>query len=280
MTQVVEPEGHGDWVAVRSELRAWHTSSWLGPVVEFTAVFGFWVMALVVGLWSEDGFVRALMALPALAAVGQLFTMGHDAGHGSFSTSRLVNGVVGRVAFVPSAHVLGLWRFHHDVHHRYTCLRGSDYVWVPLTVAEYRALSPWRRILHRFYRHRSGIGLSLHYAIEIWAPRMLWPRVCHGLRARGRLLADTVFLYAALAALAGLAWAFVAVVHPERSADIGFWLLAGVWLFVVPLVAAHWMIGFVIYLNHTHPDVVWYDDPTEWARHRVQLEGSVGVRFS
>lgn len=51
-------------------------------------------------------------------------------------------------------------------------------------------------------------------------------------------------------------------------------------LFVLPLIGTQWFIGFVIYLNHTHPDVVWYDDVEEWARHDVQLEGSVGQRFS
>jgi omega-6 fatty acid desaturase (delta-12 desaturase) len=52
-----------------------------------------------------------------------------------------------------------------------------------------------------------------------------------------------------------------------------------VFLFVLPLIGTHWLIGFVIYLNHTHPDIVWYDDPVEWSRRQVQLEGSAGVRL-
>ncbi len=251
-----------------------------GPAVAFVAVFGLWLSALVVGLWSGSGLVRVAMALLATLAVGQLFTIGHDAGHGSYSSSRRLNAAVGRLAFVPSVHVFGLWRFHHDLHHRFTCLRGRDYVWAPLTVAEYEALSGWRRVLHRIFRHPSGIGLGLHYAIEIWAPRMLWPRARHRVRPRAEFLADTLFLYGGLAALAGSAWGLVAVVHPERSGDAGFWLSSGSLLFVTPLLLSQWMIGFVIYLNHTHPDVTWYDDPAEWRRHPVQLEASTGVRFS
>jgi omega-6 fatty acid desaturase (delta-12 desaturase) len=175
--------------------------------------------------------------------------------------------------------VLGLWRFHHDVHHRYTNLRGHDFVWTPLTVAEYRALPGWRRRLHHVYRHPSGIGLGLHYAIEIWAPRMLWPRKRHEFPHRARQLADAVLLYGMIVALALTAWVFVAGVDPDRAGDARSWAVAAVLLFLFPLLGAHWLIGFVIYLNHTHPDIVWYDDPAERSRHQVQLEGSAGQRL-
>jgi omega-6 fatty acid desaturase (delta-12 desaturase) len=273
-------EGEAESDAAASGLRSWHELSWLGPAVAFAASFGLWLLAWVVGLWSGNGLVRAAMVLPATLAVGQLFTMGHDAGHGSYSSSRLLNAVVGRLALVPSVHVFGLWRFHHDLHHQFTCLRGRDYVWAPLTVSDYEALPAWRRARHRLYRHGSGVGLGLHYAIEIWAPRMLWPRPRRGARPRGPFLADALFLYGTWAVLVGSAWGFVAVVHPERSGDAGFWLSIGLLLFAIPLLVGQWMIGFVIYLNHTHPDVVWYDDPVEWSRHRVQLDASTGVRFS
>jgi len=263
-----------------TDLRAWRDASKLGPAVSFAATFGLWLTASAVGLWSGSSLVQVLMILPATFAVGQMFTIGHDAGHGSLSASPVLNGLVGRLALVPSVHVFGLWQFHHDVHHRFTGLRGRDYVWAPLTVGEYQASSVWRRALHRLYRHGSGLGLGLQYAIEIWGPRMLWPRARHGARPRGRYLADTLFLYGTLAALAATAWGFVAVVDTDRSGDVAFWLRTGLLLFVVPLLLSQWMIGFVIYLNHTHPDVVWYDEPDEWRRHPVQLEGSIGVRFS
>ncbi len=278
-----EAEGHrelGGSDALGSDLDPWHESSWTVPALEFVAVFGLWVSALAVGLWSEHGLLRAAMTVPASLAVGQMFTIGHDAGHGSYSTSSRLNGVVGRLALATSIHVFALWRLHHDVHHRYTCLRSGDYVWTPMTVGEFEALPRWRQALHRLYRNRSGLGLGLHYAIEIWAPRMLWPRARHGLRPRGRLLADTIMLYGILAAVAAAVWGFVAIVRPQQLGDTGFWLSVVLLLFVIPLVAAQWVIGFVIYLNHTHPDIVWFDDPTEWSRHQVQLEESSGLRFS
>lgn len=155
--------------SARPDLRVWHASSWGGPLAVFSLTFGLWVGLLAMGVWSPHWWVRLALVAPLTLLSGQLFTLGHDAAHGSFSTSRTVNALTGRLALLPSVHVFGLWRFHHDLHHRYTNLRGRDFVWTPLAVGEYRALPPWRRWLHRLERHPSGFGLGLHYAVEIWA---------------------------------------------------------------------------------------------------------------
>ena len=278
---VTSSPGHGSGRTspVRLRFSRWYETGWRRPWCEFVVTFGLWAGALGVGLWAGPWQVRLAMALPLTLLSSRLFTLAHDAGHGSFATSRTVNAVVGRLALVPSVHVFGLWRFHHDAHHRYTNLRGRDFVWTPLSAAEYAALSRPRRALHRLYRHGSGGGLGPHYSIEIWAPRMLWPRRHSAPSRRAPLVADTVLLYVLLIALAVSAWRFVSIIDAGRAADAGFWASAVALLFLVPLIGTHWLIGFVIYLKHTHPDIVWYDDPAEWARHRVQLEGSAGVRF-
>jgi omega-6 fatty acid desaturase (delta-12 desaturase) len=250
------------------------------PLAVFAVVLGLWFVSLAVGLWAEHWVLRAAMVVPLTLASGQLFMLAHDAGHRSYSTSAVVNGLVGRVGLVPSLHVFGLWRAHHDVHHRYTNLRGRDFVWTPLSVDEYTALPWWRRGLHRTYRHGSGLGLGLHYTVEIWAPRMVWPRAQRGVERRRRLMIDTILSYGAVVGLATAARGLVAWVDPDRVGDAGFWLSAVLLLVVMPVLGTHWLIGFVIYLNHTHPDIVWYDDEHEWARREVQLEGSTALRFS
>jgi omega-6 fatty acid desaturase (delta-12 desaturase) len=282
---MVDDDHRGDATSMTSigddlpDLRGWYESGWRRPLVEFVVTFGLWAGAMAVGLWADGWSVRVAMVIPLTLLSGQLFTLAHDAGHGSLATSRAVNAITGRLALVPSLHVFGLWRFHHDVHHRYTNLRARDFVWTPLSVSEYRSMQRTRRVLNRLYRHRSGLGLGLHYTIEIWAPRMLWPRRSHVVRARERVVVDSILLYVLVAGLALSAWAFVSVVDPGRAADPAFWASAALLLFVLPVIGTHWLIGFVIFLNHTHPDIVWYDDPAEWARRPVQLEGSAGVRF-
>jgi omega-6 fatty acid desaturase (delta-12 desaturase) len=61
-------------------------------------------------------------------------------------------------------------------------------------------------------------------------------------------------------------------------------------LFLPPLAYAifdvmlAWLIwiqfmGFVTFLQHTHPKVAWYDDPKEWSFYHVQLKSSTHVVF-
>ena len=45
-----------------------------------------------------------------------------------------------------------------------------------------------------------------------------------------------------------------------------------------------WMLwvqfmGFISYVQHTHPRLAWYDDPKEWSFYHVQLKSSTHVVF-
>ena len=39
-----------------------------------------------------------------------------------------------------------------------------------------------------------------------------------------------------------------------------------------------WVVGFVVYLHHTHPDVVWYADKSAWLKAQGILHGTVRYR--
>jgi Fatty acid desaturase len=51
-------------------------------------------------------------------------------------------------------------------------------------------------------------------------------------------------------------------------------------LVVVPFAVLTWVIGFVVYLNHTHPDVVWFRDRREWTHLAGQVDATVNVCFA
>jgi omega-6 fatty acid desaturase (delta-12 desaturase) len=73
------------------------------------------------------------------------------------------------------------------VHHGYTNLKGTDFVWAPLTAAEYAALTPRQRLMQRIYR--SGWAPGLYYLVEIWWRRMYFPsRTYMGARRQAFLL--------------------------------------------------------------------------------------------
>jgi omega-6 fatty acid desaturase (delta-12 desaturase) len=97
-------------------------------------------------------------------AIARLFVLGHDACHQSLFTRRRVNRWVGRLLFAPSLTPYSLWEVGHNLgHHVYTNLRGMDYVWTPLSKAEFDGMPPWRQRAERFYR--SGYGCGAYYLV-------------------------------------------------------------------------------------------------------------------
>lgn len=214
--------------------------------------------------------LRLVLGLAAGFVIGRLFIIGHDACHQALTAHRGLNRWIGRLVFLPSLTPYSLWEVGHNVvHHGYTNLKGFDFVWAPLTPAEYRALPRWRRALERAYR--SGWAPGLYYFVEVWSLRMMWPGRRLDVRRRAffwdRLL---VGLFAALW-IGGLAWAAAATAQ-------SFWplLLCG---FVVPFAFWNMMMGFVIYAHHTHPAIVWHEDKADWAQALPFVSTTVHLRF-
>ena len=123
------------------------------------------------------------------------------------------------------------------VPHSYTNLRGVDFVWQPLSLAEYQGL-PWhRRLFESVYR--SGWAPWLYDLVEIWWQRMLFPSRRQMPTRRTVFTADgllaTAFACGWIASLNAIAAAM------DRSA---------VWLvclgFVLPFLVWNGLIGFVV----------------------------------
>jgi acyl-lipid omega-6 desaturase (Delta-12 desaturase) len=159
---------------------------------------------------------------------------------------------------------------HNLVHHGYTNLKGFDFVWAPSTPAEYTAMSAPRRLLERIYR--SGWAPGLYYLIEIWWLRMFFPRKAYMGTRRAAFFWDcllvSVFAALWLGGLLSAAWL--------TGQSAGTLLLAG---FVLPFLFWCSMIGFVVYVHHTHERVSWHDDKTEWARAQPFVSTTVHLTF-
>ena len=223
-------------------------------------------VVVVDGTWTKLLF-SGLLAL----AIARLFVIGHDACHQAFFPGRRANRWIGRLVFLPSLTNYSLWEVGHNLgHHGYTNLRGHDYVWAPCSLAEYEAMPGWRRALERFYR--SAFGHGAYYAVELWWKTLLFP-TREQLARKG----------AAFRRDAWLVWSFAAV-------WVGGLLLAGTvtdqsppWLvtvgFLLPFALWNCIMGSVIYLHHTHPDVVWYDDIDAWEAARDGSTGTVRITF-
>ena len=129
-------------------------------------------------------------------------------------------------------------------------------------MASYRALPWYSRGLYRFYR--SPLGPLLYYLIEFWWKKFLWPAKKHYGNIKRQYLGDTLLCYAFAVSYvtllvygAGAGW-FGGVVRP--------WWNSVLFGALLPFLIWNVYSGLSIYLHHTHPATVWYNDINEWRR--------------
>ena len=129
-------------------------------------------VGVVVAPWWS---VKVAAVLVAGVAVAMLFSLAHDAAHGSLAGSRVANRVLATLCFLPSWYPYTPWiRGHNHLHHGWTNVAECDYSWRPVSPAQFRAMPRWRRAIERVYR--AWWGLWLHSIVEIWWKHMAMPR--------------------------------------------------------------------------------------------------------
>ncbi len=254
-----------EWLIPLSQRTTWRAFVLLA--MDYTLFVGLVVATLLLdAVWA-----KLLCGLAAGFVIGRLFIIGHDACHQSLTPHRELNKVLGRIAFLPSITPYSLWDTGHNVvHHGYTNLKGVDFVWTPLTAEEYAALSPMGRLLQRIYR--SGWAPGLYYMIEIWWKREFFPNAQHMPTRRPIFVKDSLLVSAfalvwIAAVTAGALWAGESVLLS---------LLMGV---VVPFLFWNSMIGFVVYVHHTHVKVSWHDNKAAWMRAAPFVSTTVHLTF-
>jgi omega-6 fatty acid desaturase (delta-12 desaturase) len=253
---------------------------WLAPVSQRQTLRGVLLLAFDLAVFLL--LLAAVVLLPAwwmklppslLAGfwIGRLFIIGHDACHQSYTPHRRLNRWLGRIAFLPSLTPYSLWEVGHNVvHHGFTNLKSKDFVWQPLTREEYAALSPARQWLERVYR--SGWAPGLYYFIEMWWLRMLFPSKAYMPARRGIFVADGL-----LAVAAGTAW-IALLAWAAQATGQSAWVLAG-FGFAVPFAFWNAMIGFVVYVHHTHTSVQWHEEKAAWSASDPFVSTTVHLTF-
>jgi omega-6 fatty acid desaturase (delta-12 desaturase) len=231
-----------DTADLRRKLRPLRAKSSALALVIFAADASLYAAATWFAFTSRTTLPAIASGLIAMLAIGMLFVVGHDACHGSFTSSPRLNGWIGRAAFLPSLTPFAAWdEGHNRTHHVYTNLKNRDYVWTPFSKAEFDALPRWRRGLERIYRTPPGV--ALYYAREIWWNHLFFTRDTNA-------AADSLLCTAYAIGLTAMALA------------IGWrpWL-AGV---VLPFAGWNWMMGWAIFEHHTHPRVPWFAEERQW----------------
>lgn len=209
---------------------------------------------------TVDGayWLTLLLSVPAAAFLMRLFMIQHDCGHGSFFRSRRLNDLLGHVIGVLTLTPHGYWRRAHNIHHATSGnleKRGIGDVSV-LTLREYLALSRWKRLGYRLYRHPLvllGLGPLYIFVIKYRLPLDLLRMDGGALRS---VLATNLVLAAAMAGLvAWLGWAEAIMV---QLPIVTLAAMAGVWLF---------------YVQHQFERTYWRAEG-DWSFHDAALHGS------
>ncbi len=147
-------------------------------VVPFSLLWLLMWASLGVGYW-----ICLLLAIPTAGFLVRLFMIQHDCGHGAFFRHRRANDWLGRAIGVLTLTPYDCWRRSHAIHHATSGnleRRGIGDI-ETLTADEYTAMTRWRRICYRLYRHplvMFGVGPAylfvLQHRLPVGAMRNGW----------------------------------------------------------------------------------------------------------
>lgn len=199
--------------------------------------------------------ILALIFVASLFLV-RIFMLLHDCAHGSFFASHRANTILGYVAGILVFTPFTYWKHNHLVHHgTYADLehRGIGDIWT-LTVDEYLAASPAKRLGYRLYRNPIiFLGLGPGYLF------LISQRLTHHWDGQNERLS------VALTNLAIVLILFLA------SLSIGVWTYV---LIQIPIILITGIIGvWLFYVQHQFDGVYWAHHEN-WDPAQAALRGS------
>ena len=218
------------------------------------------IALLAVMAWeSRDRYwLTLLLAIPAAGLLVRLFIIQHDCGHSSFFRSRAANDFVGRALSLLTLTPYHSWKRDHAAHHASTGnldRRGRGDV-KTLTVAEYQASSPLRKLAYRLFRNplvMVMLGAPINFILLQRFPKGYELRNRQSLRSI--LLLDLALL---------VAFGLPCVLFGAR-------LVFGTYLPV--MIIASWVGNWLFYVQHQFEDAHWERDG-DWNFHEAAIVGS------
>lgn len=202
-----------------------------------TSFGGFFASCAAMYALLDVSYALALLIAPLAAGfLVRIFIIQHDCGHGSFLPKRWANDALGRLCSLLTLTPYANWRRQHAGHHGiWNNLdrrdNGVDIYSSCLTVAEYRALPPRQRLLHRITRHPLVANLLLPPLVFLGLYRVPFDAPARWRHERRAVYVTDLALVALIAGLGGLV-GFGAVAAVQLPVMI-LGAIVGVWLFSV-----------------------------------------------
>jgi len=242
--------------------RCYENPTWKGLVYLTRDVV---LYAVVLAALAYTDSVVALLILWPLAGlcISALFVLGHDAAHGSLFRSEKLCQAVGTMALLPSLHAYAPWKLGHNrIHHVHTARAGYDFVWNPLTPAEYEALPLLRKARHRV--EWSAWGAGIYYLRVIWWERMM--RLDPPARFQADFRRDRRRVWAYAAVFSGAALVFGGLHTGSVAGSAWMWLK----VVLLPWLCWNQTMGATVHLHHVGADLRWHTEAT-WSRVKGQM---------
>jgi len=224
-----------------------------------TTAAPFLALLAVMGAASRGSYwLTLLLAIPTAGLLVRLFIIQHDCGHGSYFRSRAANDFLGRALCVLTLTPYGAWKRGHAAHHASTGnldRRGRGDVRT-LTVAEYEARTPFKRLVYRLYRNPLVmvlVGAPINF---ILLQRVPTGRDFRDPEARRSIMS----LNLALVAVFGLPMAWFGIVPVVAT-------------YLPVMILASWIGNWLFYVQHQFEDANW-EREGEWNFHAASLRGS------
>lgn len=225
----------------------------------------------IAGVLFFEGLAGKIAA-GLLAGVGlvNLGSLSHEAAHRAVVKSRLGNKVIAVITLTMILFNYRLWIYdHHVLHHGRTNVQHNNFL-SPLTLAEYRDMSRFRRALYRAYHSESGAGILLYYLLKRWPSVHFYPGAWLPPRFRASAWGYTALMTVYAASLLSL----LALVPSVRNGSIAATVLCG---FVLPYAIWFTTFSMTAFLQHTNPRLRWYRDVASMASPSESTSVHVGI---
>lgn len=189
------------------------------------------------------------------------FVIGHDCGHRSFSENKLLEDIVGTIAFMPLIYPFEPWRIKHNQHHAQTNKLVEDTAWHPVMKSE---MAKWGPAQSALYKTFLGSPLKLWASVGHW---WIWHFDLNKYteKQKPRVLVS-------LAAVAAFAFIGIPLIahYTGLAGVVKYWLM--------PWLGYHfWMSTFTV-VHHTAPHIP-FKPASEWNAAKAQLTGTVDCEY-
>lgn len=207
-------------------------------------------------LYNVSPWISVASAVLASGFVVRTFIIFHDCTHGSFFKNKKANDWVGLLTGVLTSFPYAKWKREHTIHHATSSnldKRGIGDIDM-LTIEEYAAASPMKRLGYRLYRNPLVMfGLGPLFLVLV-ANRI--NRSDAKSKERMNTYITNVLVFGILIALGlTIGWMPVLLVHGITMFIAG---ALGIWLF---------------YIQHTYEDS-YFEEESEWDYVKAAVEGS------